>query len=60
MSITRSCSSSLSPHNSHTAWCVLRVLAELDVAYGEGDYDGARAALDELADIKTVSQTRTE
>lgn len=37
--------------NSYTAWRVIRTLQDLDVAYGEGDFDQACAHLATLADI---------
>lgn len=37
--------------NSHTAWRLIRALAELDAAYGAGDTDGACTAIAEVARI---------
>ncbi len=35
--------------NSAYAWRLIRALADLDIAYGQGDFDKACAALDEIA-----------
>ncbi len=40
--------------NSHYAWRVVRALQRLDVAYGEGDFDAACAALGELGRIEAA------
>jgi hypothetical protein len=37
--------------NSHTAWKLVRALAELDDAYGRGDTDGACSAINEIGRI---------
>jgi len=37
--------------NSHTAWKLVRALAELDDAYGRGDTDGACSAITEIERI---------
>jgi len=38
-------------NNSYTAWKLVRVLAELDGAYGRGDTDGACSAITEIGRI---------
>ncbi len=38
--------------NSYYAWRLIRSLEKLDVAYGQGDFDAACVALDEIADIE--------
>jgi hypothetical protein len=38
--------------NSHYAWRLIRALEKLDVAYGEGDFAAAVAALEEIAAIE--------
>ena len=40
--------------NSHVAWRLIRALQKLDVAYGEGDFDAACAALTELIKIEAA------
>ena len=32
--------------NTHTAWLLTLLLKDLDLAYGEGDFDGAAAAIE--------------
>ncbi len=44
--------------NSHTAWRLIRALAELDAAYGAGDTDGACAAIAEVAGSATSAEAR--
>jgi hypothetical protein len=38
--------------NSHSAWRVIRALQQLDVAYGQGDYDRACESLETLAEYR--------
>jgi len=40
--------------NTHYAWRMIRALQKLDVAYGEGDFDSACAALNELSKIEAA------
>ena len=40
--------------NSHTAWRLLRALEELDVAYGQGDFDAAGAVLARIPALEEV------
>ena len=40
--------------NSYYAWRLIRALEELDVAYGQGDFDTASDVLDEIASIETL------
>jgi hypothetical protein len=40
--------------NSHYAWRLVRVLADLDVAYGQGDFDRACALLADLRELEST------
>ncbi|MBI4578273.1 MAG: hypothetical protein HY718_01130 [Planctomycetes bacterium] len=40
--------------NTQTAWAMIRLLERLDVAYGQGNVDGAAAALKEIDEIKAL------
>jgi hypothetical protein len=45
--------------NSHTAWCLVRALTELDIAYGQGEYDKATNLMKDIARIQeTFATTR--
>ncbi|UCD27704.1 MAG: hypothetical protein JSV03_11405, partial [Planctomycetota bacterium] len=40
--------------NSQTAWRLIKLLEELDVAYGQGEYDRACGVLSKIAEVKEL------
>jgi hypothetical protein len=47
----------LAPSTSHSAWRMVRLLEQLDVAYGQGDFDQSCQLLDKIA---TMAQRSAE